>query len=209
MINKRIVVGVYEVNCYIVGCKGHNKAVIIDPGDEGDKILKYIEKEDIDVRYIISTHAHADHIGAIADIKARTGASFLLHEDDVVILNAIQTRDMITYLGLKPSPQPDRLIKGDEIIELCDDLFFKVLHTPGHTPGGISLLVNNYVYTGDALFAGSIGRTDFPMGSYPDIIDSIKTKLMTLDDNVRVLPGHGPDTTIGYERKNNLYLTQS
>ncbi|MFV1950638.1 MAG: MBL fold metallo-hydrolase, partial [Nitrospinota bacterium] len=208
MINKRIVVGVYEVNCYVVGCKTHNKAVIIDPGDEGDSILKYIEKEGLEVMYIIGTHAHADHIGGIADVKEKTGASFLLHEDDVVILNASQTTDLIAYLGLKTPPQPDRLIKGDEIIKVCDDLSFKVLHTPGHSPGGISLLADDHVYTGDALFAGSIGRTDFPLGSYDDLIGSIKTKLMVLEDDVKVLPGHCHDSTIGYERRHNMHIVQ-
>jgi len=208
MINKRIVVGVLDVNCYIVGCKTHNKAVIIDPGDRGDSILSYIEKEGLEVTYIIATHAHADHIGGIADVKEKTGALFLLHEDDLVTLNAKWISDSIAALRLKPPPQPDRLIKGDEIIKVCDDLSFKVLHTPGHTPGGISLLADDYVYTGDALFAGSIGRTDLPGGSERVLKESIKTKLMVLEDDVKVLPGHCPDSTIGYERRNNVYITQ-
>lgn len=207
MLIKSIIVGFYEVNCYIAGCDIHKEAVLIDPGDQPDKILQCITDNNVNVKYIINTHAHADHIGAVSDVKKKLDAKYMLHEKDMIIANSQAARDMIQLLGSSIPPQPDELIKEEITLDLCCDLSIKILHIPGHSPGGISMLIDGCVFTGDSLFAGSIGRTDFPLSSHDDLISSIKTKLLVMDDNIKVYPGHGPDSTIGNERKYNTFLT--
>ncbi len=184
-------VGWLSTNCYIVGCEETKEAVIIDPGLENEKetslILEYITKNSFHIKYIINTHGHPDHISGNMIMKEATGASILIHENHKGKANADQ-----------------KLRDGDVIqVGTCK---LKVLHTPGHTKSGISLLGTDFVFTGDTLFAGSIGRTDFPGGSFQEIIQSIKTKLMTLPNNFKVYPGHESPSTIGDEKKYNPFL---
>lgn len=191
MIVKCFKVGWLSTNCYIVGCEESKEAVIIDPGLENEKetsqILEYITKNSFHIKYIINTHGHPDHISGNMIMKEATGASILIHE---------------THKGKANADQ--KLRDGDVIqVGTCK---LKVLHTPGHTKSGISLLGTDFVFTGDTLFAGSIGRTDFPGGSFQEIIQSIKTKLMTLPNNFKVYPGHESASTIGDEKKYNPFL---
>ena len=190
MIIKCFKVGWLATNCYVVSDET-KEAAVIDPGleneTEANQILDYIKENNLHVKYIINTHGHPDHISGNQIIKDATGASILIHENHKGHAN-----------------QDQKLHDGDTI--QVGNIKFKVLHTPGHTPSGICLLTDNVVFTGDTLFAGSIGRTDFPGGSYQDIIHSIKTKLMPLPDNVKVYPGHESFSTIGDEKKYNPFL---
>jgi hydroxyacylglutathione hydrolase len=191
MIIKRFTVGWLSTNCYVVGCEETKEAVLIDPGveieREAEEILNYIKQNKFHVKYIINTHGHSDHIAGNAIMKKATGAPVLIHENDATLVHA------------------DRKLRDGDVLHVgCLNLV--VLHTPGHTKGGISLKGDNVVFTGDTLFPSSIGRTDFPGGSYEDLIRSIRTKLLLLPDSFKVYPGHESPTTIGNERKNNPFL---
>jgi glyoxylase-like metal-dependent hydrolase (beta-lactamase superfamily II) len=184
-------VGWLATNCYVVSCEEKKEAAVIDPGMETEaetkQILDYIKQNGFKVKYIINTHGHDDHTSGNYAIKDATGAPVLIHKNTIERVDA------------------DKKLQDGDILQIGN---FKlvVLHTPGHTPGGISLVADKAVFTGDTLFAGSVGRTDFLGGSYKDIILSIKTKLMPLPDNLIVYCGHGPSTTIGDEKQYNPFL---
>jgi hydroxyacylglutathione hydrolase len=202
---KRLLVGVIVTNCYLVYSSVGKEAVVIDPGAEGEKIVSAACELGLSIRYIINTHGHGDHIGANSDVKERTGAQILVHSADASML--ISADDNLSAWMSKPvtGPSADRLLTADEEIS-CGEISFKVLATPGHTPGGISLLTANMVFTGDALFKGSIGRTDFPGGSLTDLMVGIRNNLFSLPADTVVYPGHGPATTIGYEKDHNAFF---
>ena len=198
-------VGHLGTNCYIVSCEQTLQAAVIDPGGSAETILAEINKANLNVEYIINTHGHADHIAANDAIKQATGAKVLIHHEDANMLTNAQL-NLSMYIGDGIVCQPaDRLLHDGDSISF-GNINFKTLHTPGHTPGGICLLDNNVLIAGDTLFSESIGRTDFPGGSYSQLINSIKNQLLNLEDAVRVLPGHGPETTIGWERKYNPFI---
>ncbi len=199
---KKLIVGPLEVNCYILWTQRTKDAVCIDPGDNPDGIIETAEGLGLNITYIINTHGHFDHIGGNAALKDATGATLAIHEDDSSMLGDVQSDGAIFGITVTPSPQPELLLKDGDIIN-AGELSITVIHTPGHTRGGISLYIPsmNTVFTGDTLFAGGIGRTDLPGGSHSTLIRSIKERLLTLDDTTRVLPGHGPETTIGQERE--------
>ncbi len=198
-------VGHLGTNCYIIYCEQTLKAAVIDPGGSAEAIMAEINKANLNVEYIINTHGHADHIASNDAIKQATGAKVLIHHDDAGMLTSAE-RNLSVYIGggFVSSPA-DRLLSHNDTITI-GNIELKVLHTPGHTPGGICLLSETLVIAGDTLFAESIGRTDFPGGSYSQLIKSIKENLLVLSDNVKVLPGHGPETTIGWERKHNSFV---
>jgi hydroxyacylglutathione hydrolase len=191
MIVKCFKVGWLSTNCYIAGCEETKEAVLIDPGlesrAEAELILDYIKQNCFGVKYIINTHGHPDHISGNAAMKEATGAPILIHENG------------------KDRVKADRKLCDGDIIQI-GNFNLTVLHTPGHTPCGICLLVDNVVFTGDSLFACSIGRTDFPGGSFQQLIKSIKTKLLPMPDSFKVYPGHESFSTIGDERKYNPFL---
>ncbi len=201
-----LVLGALQVNCYLVYDETTKECMVIDPGAEGQKIVTEIEKRDLKVKYIVNTHGHVDHISANAYVKERLEAPLLIHEDDAAMLGD-GTINMSSYLGEEVNkPLADRLLKDGDVLELAENKI-RVLHTPGHTRGGISLVCSNICFSGDTLFLMSIGRTDLPGGSFKQLIDSIKNKLFTLDDEVVVYPGHGPQTTIGQEKADNPFVT--
>ena len=208
MILKKLVVGPFAANCYIVGSELTKEGVIIDPGDEARQILKKVKDLQLDIKVIVLTHGHIDHIGGVKEVKEATGAEVAIHTDDAKSVSGQEGR-LISMLvsGLSyPAPSsPDRLLNGGDSIDI-GDLNFLVLHTPGHTPGGICLLGNGVVFTGDTLFNYGVGRTDLPGGSHSQLMNSLHTKLMVLPDETIVYPGHGPETTIGAERRGNPYL---
>ena len=191
MIIKRFSVGWLSTNCYVVGCEETKEAVLIDPGIESERkaeeILNFIKQNGFRIKYIINTHGHSDHIAGNAVMKKATGAPVLIHESDASQVHA------------------DRKLRDGDVLQV-GSIKLVVLHTPGHTKGGISLLGDKVVFTGDTLFSGSIGRTDFVGGSFEEIIKSIKTKLLPLPDKVRVYPGHESYTTIGEEKRHNPFL---
>jgi len=207
MFLKRLVVGELETNCYLIGCKKTKKAVVIDPGgeEEVDLVLNFLQENNFDLKCIINTHGHIDHIAGNNLLKAKTEALLLIHRLDADML-VDANKNFSSFMGKEIYSLPaDKLLEeGDEIS--LGTLNLIVIHTPGHTPGGISLVLDNIVFTGDTLFAGGIGRTDLPGGSYQDLIKSIKEKLLILGDDKIIYPGHGPDSTIGEERKTNPYL---
>ena len=204
MILKKLVVGPFGTNCYIVGSESNKEGMIIDPGDEAKQILKRVKDLELDIKLIVLTHGHLDHIGALEEVKEATGAELAIHADDACYL---QERPLNAAFGLSypDTPPPDRLLKGGDSIDV-GNLHFLVVHTPGHSLGGICLLGQGVVFSGDTLFNYGIGRTDFTGGSYNQLMNSIHTKLMVLPDDTTVYPGHGPDTTIGAERQGNPFL---
>lgn len=203
MIIKNVVVGPLQVNCFIVGDELSKESIIIDPGDEPDMIMDIIKKNSLKVKYILCTHGHFDHVGAVSDIKKETGAEILIHEDELIIYNA--ARDMAAFWGydIDPLPKPDKFVKNGDTVTI-GKLSFSVLHTPGHSPGGICLYGNGILITGDTLFEGSVGRTDFYGGDMEKLKASFK-RLMSLPNETRVLPGHGGETTIGREKMENMF----
>lgn len=198
-------IGNLGTNCYLIYCKKTLEAAVIDPGGEPNEILNVITRERLAVKYIINTHGHADHIAGNEKLKKIVGAPILIHRDDAEMLTNAR-HNLSMYIGESIAFDPaDKLLNDGDIINV-GQLELKVIHTPGHTPGGICLLTEEVLFSGDTLFSESIGRTDFPGGSYSKLITSIKDKLMLLQDCVKVLPGHGPETTIGWERKNNPFI---
>ena len=198
-------VGSLGTNCYIPYCETTKKAVVIDPGGDAARIMAAINREGLSVEAIINTHGHADHVLANTKVKEATGAPLWIHGADADMLGS-GARNLSAYMGASTScGTADRLLAEGDVLTI-GHFSLKVLHTPGHTPGGISLVADNAVFVGDTLFAESIGRTDFPGGSYSQLIQSIKTKLMTLNDDFKAYPGHGPATTIGWERRQNPFI---
>lgn len=205
MIIERLEVGPFASNCYIVGAETSHEGIIIDPGAEANRILKRVKDLGLTVKFIVLTHSHIDHIGAVKEIKEITKAELAVHSADARALQSRSPMGVLYRLSLQAAPPPDRLLKGGDSLEIAG-LRLLVLHTPGHSPGGICLLGEGVVFTGDTLFNFGIGRTDMPGGSTHQLMDSIHTKLMVLPDNTFVYPGHGPETTIGTERKWNPFL---
>ena len=202
---KVVVVGALGVNCYILHEEGHDEAVVIDPGGSEEAVWMHISAEGLTLKAILNTHAHADHIGAVDFLREKTGAKFYLHEADAPMLLDAR-KNLSAFMGMPIVTKPaDVLLKGGEVLDICH-MKFTVLHTPGHSPGGVCYLMEDRVFSGDTLFAESVGRTDFPGSSSQDLLTSIKEKLMTLPDELAVYCGHGPATTIGHERKCNPYI---
>lgn len=207
MIQQGLAVGLLEVNCYILGDEETKEAVVIDPGGDENEILEVLNYHGLKLKTIIDTHGHFDHVDANQPLREATGADIAIHELDAAMLGKPSAEAMF-FTGNRL-----RLSSADIILKEGDVLSFgkyrlKVLHTPGHTPGGISLVMEDapLVYVGDLLFQGSIGRTDFPGGSFEDLINAVKTKIFPLGDNFTVYPGHGPVTTVGQERKYNPFF---
>ncbi|MEW5908792.1 MAG: MBL fold metallo-hydrolase [Thermodesulfobacteriota bacterium] len=199
-----LTVGPIMANCFIVGCDTTKEAAVIDPGDETDKILFALAKTGLNVKFIINTHGHFDHVGGNKKLKEATRADLLIHPLDAPMLKSLSYSASRWGLDADDSPPPDREINDGEIIAF-GTIHLEVIHTPGHTPGGVSLYSNGFVFVGDTLFSGSIGRTDFPGGDYGTLISSIQKKLFRLPDHIQVMCGHGPATTIGQEKKYNPF----
>lgn len=201
----RMAVGLMETNCYILVDEETNKGAVIDPGADASLILDKIKTLGIELQYILLTHTHYDHIGAVAELKRATGAKLAVSEKDAAGLT--DGRLNLSAYGGSPveAVEADILLKDGDELRLGEQTI-RVLSTPGHTRGGVCFLCGGELFSGDTLFALSVGRSDFPGGSMDALVQSIKTKLMPLDDGVRVRPGHGPMTTIGREREGNPYI---
>lgn len=205
MIIRELTVGPIAANCFIVGCEKTQKAVVIDPGDEPDRILLVLAKNSLVVEAIINTHGHFDHVGGNKRLKEVTGANLLIHAADAPMLAHLSDMAMAWGMRAENSPPPDKTIAEGDVITFGEQSL-KVLHTPGHSPGGVTLAGSGVAFVGDTLFAGSVGRTDFPGGSHEVLIASVKNKIFPLGDEVRIFPGHGPATTVGQEKKYNPFF---
>lgn len=199
-------VGVFQANCYIIGDEDSKKGAIVDPGGDPDGILNLCNSLGLDIKYILLTHGHGDHIGGVFDLKEATGAQILMSSKDEYLVKGGNKILMPILRNIKEF-DIDEYIEENQTIKL-GDIKISIIETPGHTPGGVTLKVDDILITGDTLFRGSIGRTDFELGSFEEIINSIKIKLLVFDDNIKVYPGHGPDTTIGDERRFNPFLNK-
>ncbi|MCD6569775.1 MAG: MBL fold metallo-hydrolase [Deltaproteobacteria bacterium] len=207
MLLSTIAVTQFMTNCFIVGDDTTKDALIIDPGGEGQRILDEVKGMGVNIVGIVNTHAHIDHIGANRHMKEAFGVDIMMHKTELPILHGASKAGMMFGVSIDPPPEPDRFIEEGDTITFGDSSL-SVLLTPGHSPGGLSFVTQdgNWCFAGDTLFAGSIGRTDLPGGNYDTLIHSIKTKILPLGDHVKVLPGHGPATTVANERKYNPFL---
>jgi len=193
------------VFAYLVGDTVTGDALVIDPADNTQEIIAVAKQNKLQINYIINTHGHVDHIGGNAEMQKLTGAKIIVHEDDAIMLTSTPAM-MLKMFGAKQSPPADILVKDGMVIS-AGNIELKVIHTPGHSPGGICLYTPGYVFTGDTLFVEAVGRTDLPGGSWQIMYNSIQTKLFTLPDDTKVMPGHNygrtPTSTIGHEKKHN------
>jgi hydroxyacylglutathione hydrolase len=220
LIHEIVPVGLLQCNCSILGDSATGEAIVVDPGDEVERILEILRRHKLKVRAIVSTHTHIDHVGGLAALHRATGAPVLIHDADLGLYRNLDVQAQ--WIGM-PTPETihirDFVKEGDALH--WGGFLARVLHTPGHTPGSISLVIEGAnegareqadaaeerrLIAGDTLFQGSIGRTDLPGGSFPQIIRSIREKLLTLPDDIVVIPGHGGSTTIGEEREYNPFL---
>lgn len=207
MIFETVVVGALGVNCFIIGCSETGEGIVVDPGADAEQVLAAVSRLGLTIRYVINTHGHFDHVGGNKRLLTATGASLLVHREDVPYL--ARAADVATMYGLSADNSPTPTVYLEDGMEVKFGRHeLKVLHTPGHTPGGCSLYLESegMVITGDTLFADSVGRTDLPGGSHQTLVTSIREKLLTLPDATAVYPGHGPASTIGWERQHNPYL---
>ena len=205
MVIKKLSVGPIMANCFILGCEKTKEAVVIDPGDDADRILMELAKAELTVTYLINTHGHFDHVGANKRMKEVTGATLAVHPDDAPMLSQLSRSAASFGLAAENSPEPDMLLNdGDKVT--FGSITLSVIHTPGHSKGGICLYTEGHLFAGDTLFAGSIGRTDLPGGDYDTLIASIKGKLLHLPDDTVVYTGHGPETTLLNEKRMNPFL---
>jgi hydroxyacylglutathione hydrolase len=205
LIIKKLEVGPIMANCFILGCEATKEAVVVDPGDDADRILMELAKSDLKVKYLINTHGHFDHVGANKRMKEVTGAEVGIHPDDEPMLGELSQSALMFGMSVENSPPADFLLNdGDDIT--FGEITLKVIHTPGHSKGGVCLYTKGHLFAGDTLFANSIGRTDLPGGDYDTLISSIKEKLLCLDEETIVYTGHGPETSIANEKRMNPFL---
>jgi len=209
LIIEHLPVGLLQCNCIILGDPRTGKALVVDPGDEVEKIAAVLERRRLTVAAIAVTHAHIDHVGGLAGLRQLSGAPTMMHEADVPLYAELATQAQFLGVPAPPAATVDRYLADGDRIDFGAAAAM-VEHTPGHTPGSVSFIIGSdapLVLSGDTLFAGGIGRTDLWGGSFDDIIRSIKTRLLALPDDAPVVPGHGPPTTIGFERQTNPFLT--
>ena len=199
MILETLVVGPLSVNCYVIGDETTREAIVLDPGGNARAILQAIERQRLHVKMIINTHAHFDHVLALTELRVATRAPFAIHADEVVVLESAKESAAHFGMTVRQPDSAERLLNEGDTVNV-GAFTFKVLHTPGHTPGGLCLYGEQHVFTGDTLFQGSIGRTDFLGGDYMTLMLAIRDKLLPLPDETIVHPGHGSATTIGEER---------
>ena len=207
MILETLVVGPLAVNCYVLGDEKTHEGIVVDPGDDARQIIAAIKRHQLKIAAIVNTHAHFDHVGALNELREFTGAPFMLHVEEEPMLGSAKLSAAMFGLSVQTPNPADRLLReGDQVS--AGSIALKVLHTPGHTPGGICLLEGTHVFTGDTLFQNSIGRTDFPGGDYGALMASIRDKLLPLPDTTFIHPGHGEATTIGAEKQFNPFVRQ-
>jgi hydroxyacylglutathione hydrolase len=198
-------VGPLQVNCFLVACQETWDTMVVDPGEEADRILAVAAREGMKISTIVNTHGHFDHIGANQRVISATGAKLMAHAADLPLLQNAGMHAEVYGLTVSPSPTPDRFLDQGDTFMVGTHLF-QVFHVPGHSAGSICLLSDRHLFAGDVLFAGSIGRTDLPGGDFELLVKGVRERLFCLPDETIVHPGHGPDTTIGQERRYNPFV---
>lgn len=207
MVFETVVVGALGVNCSILGCEETRQAVVIDPGDEVERLLAVLERYGLTVAAILNTHGHFDHVGGNLQLTRSTGAPLYIHPADAPMLGRVTQVAAMYGLPGENSPAPDHALEDGTLLSF-GGITLQVIHTPGHTPGGCCFYLEQHgkLIAGDTLFADGVGRTDLPGGSHSQLVHSIKTRLFTLPEQVVVYPGHGPTTSIGHEKRHNPCL---
>lgn len=211
MFLRQLEVGRFAVFAYLIGSEPDGEGLVIDPADDTEEIIHIAQLQGIKIKYIVNTHGHVDHIMGNAQMKEKTGAAIIIHEEDAPLLTHTP-RTMLAMFGAQPSPPADLTVKDGDVLKL-GKMGIHVIHTPGHSPGGISLYFDQAVFTGDTLFVGGVGRTDLPGGSWSLLWSSLQNKLFSLPDETIVYPGHNygvrPTSTIGHERRFNPFINES
>jgi len=209
MLIEKMAVGPFQCNCTILGCEKTKEALVIDPGDEPDRIIQQVQKMGLKPKYLLHTHAHLDHVGGTLGVQEKLGGESCLHKEDLVLFENVPMQAALFNLPAPPTGKIDQFLEEGDSLQFGEHKI-EILHTPGHTPGSVSFYLplegGDQLFTGDTLFLGSIGRTDLWGGDYNQIIKSIKDKLLPLDDKTVVHPGHGPNSTIGQEKKTNPFI---
>ena len=205
MLVQAFVTGPLETNTFVVADRATAEAIVIDPGGEPDEILGFLAKERLRCRQIVNTHGHFDHVSGNRALKAATGASLLIHAEDAPMLGQAESHARFFMVRAENSPPADVYLADREELRV-GSLLLRVVHTPGHSPGSITLIAQGMAFCGDLVFYGSVGRTDLPGGSEKVLLDSIRRHILTLPDETVLHPGHGPDTTVGLERRQNPFF---
>lgn len=205
MLIHAFVTGSLETNCYLVADPGISEAIVIDPGGEPSEIIAFLKKERLRCTQIVNTHGHFDHVSGNKVLKSATGAALLIHEADAPMLAQAAGHARFFNLTADNSPGPDDYLSDQEQLTV-GRLTLRVLHTPGHTPGGVTIVGKGVAFCGDLVFHGSVGRTDLPGGSERVLLDSIRKCIVTLPDDTVLYPGHGPETTVGLEKRQNPFF---
>ena len=201
-----VIVGALETNCYLVYCEETRACAVIDPGADPEKIISAVADLELKPVIVLNTHGHVDHVGGNSDIVRKYGVPLAMHAADTGMLQVSDYIELSLLLGARNSPPPDRLLaEGDEIA--VGRITLRVMHIPGHTAGSVGFVAAGVLFSGDTLFCGGVGRTDLPGGSWKDLEQSIRERILTLPEETIVLPGHGPWTTVGQERDSNPFLT--
>lgn len=205
MIIEALQLGPIGTNAYVVGDPGARTAVVVDPGDEPRKVLALLDRLNLRLEAIVATHAHFDHVGAVRPLVEATRAPFLLFHTELPVLEVAADRAQLFGVVIPPPSAPDRLLREGETVAM-GGAAFRVVHTPGHSPGHMCLIADGVAFVGDVVFQGSIGRTDLPGADHATLLRSIATHILTLPDETILYNGHGPATTVGRERRTNPFL---
>lgn len=200
-----IVVGALETNCILVYCEETRECAVVDPGAEGDRIFALISEKGFKPVVILNTHGHIDHIGANRDMKERFNIPLRIHSLDSPMLGEVQQSELSFFLQATTSPLADSFFEEGDKIEIGKSSL-DVIHTPGHSPGSVSFIGDGFLLSGDTLFCQGVGRTDLPGGNWEEMVNSVRTKIFTLPEEMVVLPGHGPSTSIGREKNTNPFI---
>ena len=205
MLVQAFVTGPLETNTFVVADRATAEAIVIDPGGEPGEILAFLAKERLRCRQIVNTHGHFDHVSGNRALKAATGASLLIHAEDAPMLGQAESHARFFMVRAENSPPADVYLADREELRV-GKVLLRVVHTPGHSPGSVTLVAPGMAFCGDLVFYGSVGRTDLPGGSEKTLLESIRSHILTLPDDTVLHPGHGPDTTVGLERRQNPFF---
>lgn len=203
---RRLPLGPFQANCFLVRREGADRALVVDPGAEADRVREVLEEWDAEPVALLLTHAHADHVGAVAELRAEFEAPIHLHPDDRELYDRAPEQASAFGIRLRRPPPPDAELRDGQRLDFAG-IGMEVRHAPGHSPGGVVLVTEGHAFVGDCLFQGSIGRTDLPGGDAGTLLRSIRERILTLPDDTTVWPGHGPETTVGREAATNPFLT--